>query len=102
MNKIFYTLFFLLFFSFFNNEAKAQSRDISACTLTSGAVDVATLATALDKTCDTTGATKLTLKLHNLGFCTSAPTIKFATGGKAKDERECSNNKTSYKKEKCC
>ena len=92
MNKIFYTLFFLLFFSFFNNEAKAQSSDISACTLSSGAVNVTTLATATDKTCDTTGATKLTLKLHNLGFCTSAPTIKFATGGKAKDERDYNND----------
>ena len=88
MNKIFYTLFFLLFFSFFNNEAKAQSSDISACTLISGAVDVADLADNPDKTCDTTGATKLTLKLHNLGFCTSAPAIKFATGGKAEDERD--------------
>jgi len=89
MNKIFYTLSFLLFFSFFNNEAKAQSRDISACTLTSGAVDVATLATAPDKTCDTTGATKLTLKLHNLGFCTSAPTIKFPSeAARDKDERD--------------
>jgi hypothetical protein len=92
MNKIFYTLFFLLFFSFFNNEAKAQSSDISACTLSSGAVNVTTLATATDKTCDTTGATKLTLKLHNLGFCTSAPTIKFATGGKVKDERDYNND----------
>ena len=88
MNKIFYTLGFLLIFSFFNNEAKAQSSDISACTLSSGAVNVTSVATALDKTCDTTGATKLTLKLHNLGFCTSAPTIKFATGGLAKDERD--------------
>jgi hypothetical protein len=88
MNKIFYTLSFLLFFSFFNNEAKAQSSDISACTLSSGAVNVTSIATATDKTCDTTGATKLTLKLHNLGFCTSAPTIKFATGGKIRDERD--------------
>ena len=88
MNKIFYTLFFLLFFSFSNNEAKAQSSDISACTLSSGAVNVTSIATALDKTCDTTGASKLTLKLHNLGFCTSAPTIKFASGGLAKDERD--------------
>ena len=92
MNKIFYTLFFLLFLIFFNNEAKAQSSDISACTLSGGAVNVTTLATATDKTCDTTGATKLTLKLHNLGFCTSAPTIKFATGGKVKDERDYNND----------
>lgn len=92
MNKIFYTLFFLLFFSFSNNEAKAQSSDISACTLSSGAVNVTTLATATDKTCDTTGATKLTLKLHNLGFCTSEPTIKFATGGRVKDERDYNND----------
>jgi hypothetical protein len=88
MNKIIYTLIFILSLGLFNNEAKAQSSDISACTLSSGAVNVTTLATATDKTCDTTGATKLTLKLHNLGFCTSAPTIKFATGGLAKDERD--------------
>ena len=97
MNKIFYTLFFLLFFSFFNNEAKAQSSDISACTLISGAVDVADLADNEDKTCDTTGATKLTLKLHNLGFCTSAPTIKFATEvGKGKDERDYDNDSYAF------
>ena len=97
MNKIFYTLFFLLFFSFFNNEAKAQSSDISACTLSSGAVNVTTLATATDKTCDTTGATKLTLKLHNLGFCTSAPTIKFATEvGRGKDERDYDNDSYAF------
>ena len=97
MNKIFYTLFFLLFFSFFNNEAKAQSRDISACTLISGAVDVADLADNEDKTCDTTGATKLTLKLHNLGFCTSAPTIKFATEvGRGKDERDYDNDSYAF------
>ena len=97
MNKIIYTLGFLLIFSFFNNEAKAQSRDISACTLISGAVDVADLADNADKTCDTTGATKLTLKLHNLGFCTSAPTIKFATEvGKGKDERDYDNDSYAF------
>jgi hypothetical protein len=89
MNKIFYTLSFLLFFSFFNNEVKAQSSDIDKCSLVNGAVNVTTLAAATDKTCDTTGATKLTLKLHNLGFCTSAPTLKFSsTTARDRDERD--------------
>jgi hypothetical protein len=90
MNKIIYTLGFLLIFSFFNNEAKAQSSDIDKCSLVSGAVNVTTLAAATDKTCDTTGATKLSFQLHNLGFCTSAPNIKFQTGGKAADQRDSS------------
>ena len=90
MNKIFYTLSFLLFFSFFNNEAKAQSSDIDKCSLVNGAVNVTTLAAATDKTCDTTGTTKLAFQLHNLGFCTSAPNIKFQTGGKEADQRDSS------------
>jgi hypothetical protein len=90
MNKIIYTLSFLLFFSFSNNEAKAQSSDIDKCSLVSGAVNVTTLAAAIDKTCDTTGATKLSFQLHNLGFCTSAPNIKFQTNGKATDQRDSS------------
>jgi hypothetical protein len=89
MNKIIYTLSFLLFFSFFNNEAKAQSSDIDKCSLVNGAVNVTTLAAATDKTCDTTGTTKLAFQLHNLGFCTSAPNIKFQTdAGKAADQRD--------------
>ena len=93
MNKIFYTLFFLLFFSFSNNEAKAQSSDIDKCSLVSGAVNVTTLAAATDKTCDTTGATKLSFQLHNLGFCTSAPNIKFQTdAGKAADQRDATSS----------
>ena len=79
MNKIIYTLIFILSLSFLNNEAKAQSSDIDKCSLVSGAVNVTTLAAATDKTCDTTGATKLSFQLHNLGFCTSAPNIKFQT-----------------------
>ncbi len=44
MNKIFYTLLFLLFFSLFNNNAKAQtSADVSPCTVNaSGAVVITT------------------------------------------------------------
>jgi hypothetical protein len=94
MNKIFYTLFFLLFFSFFNNEAKAQtSSDVVACTKNaSGAVVITTqISSTTDQTCDTSGATNLTLNIHSLAFCTSAPTVNFVTGGKAADERDSSN-----------
>ena len=96
MNKIFYTLFFLLFFSFFNNNAKAQtSPDVVPCTLVGGLVDAAgqMLANATtstgDQTCDTSGATNLTLELYNLGFCTAAPTIKhFSTAAEDADQRD--------------
>ena len=96
MNKIFYTLFFLLFFSFFNNNAKAQtSPDVVPCTLVGGLVDAAgqMLANATtstgDQTCDTSGATNLTLELYNLGFCTAAPTIKhFNEAAKNADQRD--------------
>jgi hypothetical protein len=96
MNKIFYTLFFLLFFIFFNNNAKAQtSPDVVPCTLVGGLVDAegqmlanATTSTG-DQTCDTSGATNLTLELYNLGFCTAAPTIKFpTTTARDKDQRD--------------
>ena len=93
MNKIIYTLIFILSLSLFNNEAKAQSSDIDKCSLVSGAVNVTTLAAATDKTCDTTGATKLSFQLHNLGFCTSAPNIKFQTdAGKAADQRDATSS----------
>jgi hypothetical protein len=95
MNKIFYTLFFLLFFSFFNNNAKAQtSPDVQPCTLVGGLVDaanqiLATDSSTGDQTCDTSGATNLTLELYNLGFCTAAPTIKFpTTTARDKDQRD--------------
>ena len=98
MNKIFYTLFFVLFFSFFNNEVKAQtSTDVSPCTTNaSGAVVITTqIASTTDQTCDTSGATNLTLNVHSLGFCTSAPTVNFVEGGKAADERDSSNSSYS-------
>jgi len=95
MNKIFYTLFFLLFFSFFNNNAKAQtSPDVAPCTLVGGLVDaanqiLATDSSTGDQTCDTSGATNLTLELYNLGFCTAAPTIKFPdTTARDADQRD--------------
>jgi hypothetical protein len=94
MNKIFYTLFFLLFFSFFNNNAKAQtSPDVTPCTTNaSGAVVITTqIARTTDQTCDTSGATNLTLNIHSLGFCTSAPTVNFVNGGKEVDERDSSD-----------
>jgi hypothetical protein len=95
MNKIFYTLFFLIFFSFFNNNAKAQtSPDVQPCTLVGGLVDaanqiLATDSSTGDQTCDTSGATNLTLELYNLGFCTAAPTIKFPnTTARDRDQRD--------------
>lgn len=95
MNKIFYTLIFILSLSFFNNEAKAQtSPDVSPCTLVGGLVDAASQILATDsstgdQTCDTSGATNLTLELYNLGFCTAAPTIKFPnTTARDKDQRD--------------
>lgn len=98
MNKIFYTLFFLLFFSFFNNEVKAQtSSDVAACTKNaSGAIVITSqISSTTDQTCDGEGATNVTLKVYSLGFCTSAPTVKFVAGGKAADERDSSSGSYS-------
>jgi hypothetical protein len=91
MNKIFYTLGFLLIFSLFNNNAKAQSvADVDPCTKENGAVNITTQkSSGTDQTCDTSGATNLTLNIYSLGFCTSAPTVRFASAGAlAKDERD--------------
>jgi len=91
MNKIFYTLGFLLIFSLFNNNAKAQSvADVVPCTKENGAVNITTQkSSGTDQTCDTSGATNLTLNIYSLGFCTSAPTVRFASSGAlAKDERD--------------
>jgi hypothetical protein len=97
MNKIFYTLFFLLFFSFFNNEAKAQTADVAACTENaSGAIVItAQISSTTDQTCDGEGTTNLSLNIYSLGFCTSAPTINFVTGGKATDQRDLANGSYS-------
>jgi hypothetical protein len=98
MNKIFYTLSFLLFFSFFNNEVKAQtSTDVAPCTKNaSGAIVITTqISSATDQTCDGEGATNVTLKIYSLGFCTSAPTVNFVANGKAADERDSANGSYS-------
>jgi len=97
MNKIIYTLGFLLFFSFFNNEAKAQTADVAACTKNaSGAVVITTqISSTTDQTCDGEGATNLSLNIYSLGFCTSAPTVNFVTNGKAADERDSANGSYS-------
>ncbi len=95
MNKIFYTLIFILSLSFFNNEAKAQtSADVSPCTKNaSGAVVITSqISSTTDQTCDTSGTTNLTLNVYSLGFCTSAPTVKFVATGKAADERDSSGS----------
>ena len=91
MNKIFYTLGFLLIFTLFNNEAKAQATsDVTPCSkdAASGATIISDRLGLADETCDTSGATNLTLNIHSLGFCTSAPTINFADGASAADERD--------------
>jgi hypothetical protein len=97
MNKIFYTLFFLLSLSLFNNEAKAQTADVAACTKNaSGAIVITSqISSTTDQTCDGEGATNVTLKVYSLGFCTSAPTVKFVAGGKAADERDSSSGSYS-------
>jgi hypothetical protein len=89
MNKIIYTLGFLLIFSLFNS-AKAQTADVDPCTKVNGAVDITTQkASTTDQTCDTSGATNLTLNIYSLGFCTSAPTVRFASAAAlAADERD--------------
>ena len=93
MNKIFYTLGFLLIFTLFNNEAKAQtSSDVAACPKNgSGQVVITTILGSADQTCDGEGATNVTLNVHSLGFCTSAPNVKFETGAKTTDGRDSSN-----------
>jgi len=97
MNKIFYTLFFLLSLSLFNNNAKAQTADVAPCTTNaSGAVVITNqISSTTDQTCDTSGTTNLTLNIHSLGFCTSAPTVNFVTNGKAADDRDKSNSSYS-------
>jgi hypothetical protein len=89
MNKIIYTLGFLLIFSLFNS-AKAQTADVNPCTKVNGAVDITEQKESdTDQTCDTSGATNLTLNIYSLGFCTSAPTVRFAsTAALAADERD--------------
>lgn len=90
MNKIFYTLIFILSLSFFNNEAKAQtSSDVAACPKNgSGQVVITTILGNDDQTCDGEGATNVTLNVHSLGFCRSAPNVKFETGAKTTDGRD--------------
>ncbi len=89
MNKIIYTLGFLLIFSLFSN-AKAQTADVDPCTTVNGTVNITTQkSSGTDQTCDTSGATNLTLNIYSLGFCTSAPTVRFAsTDALAADERD--------------
>jgi len=90
MNKIFYTLSFLLFFSFFNNEAKAQTADVALCPKNgSGQIEITTILGDSDQTCDGEGATNVTLNIYSLGFCTSAPNVKFISeAAKTSDGRD--------------
>lgn len=90
MNKIFYTLCFFLFFSFFNNNAYAvSSSDVVACPKNaSGEVVITTILDSADQTCDGEGATNVTLNIYSLGFCTSAPNVKFIAEAKTTDDRD--------------
>jgi hypothetical protein len=94
MNKIIYTLGFLLIFSLFNNNAKAQSvADVDPCIKNaSGQIVITTTLGASDQTCDTSGTTNLTINIYSLGFCTSAPSIKFITGARTTDGRDSSSS----------
>jgi len=98
MNKIFYTVFFLLFFSFFNNEAKAQTADVAACPKNgSGQIVITTILGNSDQTCDGEGATNVTLNIYSLGFCTSAPNVKFISeAAKTSDGRDTSNGNYTH------
>jgi len=99
MNKIIYTLGFLLVFSFFNNEAKAQtSSDIVACPKNgSGEVVITTILDRNDEVCDGEGATNVTLNVYSLGFCTSAPNVKFISeAAKISDDRDASDTDYTY------
>ena len=89
MNKIIYTLGFLLIFCLFSN-AKAQTADVDPCTKVNGAVDITKQkSSTTDQTCDTSGATNLTLNIYSLGFCTSEPTVRFASAAAlAADQRD--------------
>ena len=97
MNKIIYTLGFILIFTLFNNEVKAQTADVAACTKNaSGAIVItAQISSTTDQTCDGEGTTNLSLNIYSLGFCTSAPTINFVTNGKATDQRDLANGSYS-------
>ena len=99
MNKIFYTLFFLLSLSLFNNEAKAQSStDVAACPKNgSGQTVITTILGSADQTCDGEGATNVTLNIYSLGFCTSAPNVKFiSAAAKTSDGRDASNDNYTH------
>lgn len=81
MNKIFYSLGFLLFFILLNNNAKAQTAgDVAACPKNgSGQILISSILDDDDQTCDGEGATNVTLNVYSLGFCTSEPKIRFAS-----------------------
>jgi hypothetical protein len=102
MNKIIYTLGFLLFFSLFNNNAKAQTAgDVAACPKNgSGQITISNILgdgvdADDDQTCDGEGATNVTLNIYSLGFCTSEPKVRFASNAaRLTDQRDKTN--TSY------
>ena len=90
MSKFLYIFFVLFFINLFNSNVKAASSlDVVACpTNANGEIVITSILAAADQTCDGEGASNLTINVYSLGFCTSAPTIRFEVGGKAADERD--------------
>ena len=90
MSKFLYIFFVLFFINLFNSNVKAASSlDVVACpTNANGEIVITSILAAADQTCDGEGASNLTINVYSLGFCTSAPTIRFEAGGKAFDERD--------------
>ena len=89
MKKLYLYIFFILSLFFFN-EAKAQTltSDVVVCSKTTGNIVNHSQFLAgearnstIYRQCDTTGSSvSSTLRLHKIGLCTSAPTVKFVNG----------------------
>ena len=97
MKKLYLYISFILSLFFFN-EAKAQTltSDVVVCSKTTGNIVNHSQFLAgearnstIYRQCDTTGSSvSSTLRLHKIGLCTSAPTVKFVnTAARTNDER---------------
>lgn len=97
MKKLYLYISFILSLFFFN-EAKAQTltSDVVVCSKTTGNIVNHSQFLAgearnstIYRQCDTTGSSvSSTLRLHKLGLCTSAPTVKFVNASaKTNDQR---------------
>ena len=97
MKKLYLYISFILSLFFFN-EAKAQTltSDVVVCSKTTGNIVNHSQFLAgearnstIYRQCDTTGSSvSSTLRLHKIGLCTSAPTVKFVNAdARTNDER---------------